>query len=72
MEKLKYYIKELSGGQNLTPRQRIIFMWWSLSLAFTMVFAECLWLCALMAASFAMASRYLKNMPIPEDDSDEL
>lgn len=72
MNKITYYIKEFSGGQNLTPRQRAISMWWSLSLAFAVIFAECLWFCALMVASFALASRYIKEVPIPEDDSAEL
>ena len=72
-QKLKYYIKELSGGQDLTPRQRVIFMWWSLSLTFTLFFAECLWLCALMVASFGLSSHYLKKeVPIPKDDSAEI
>ncbi len=72
-KKLKYLIKEISGGQDLTPRQRAIFMWWSLSLSFTLIFAECLPLCALMVASFVVSSRYLeKEVPIPEDDSAEL
>jgi hypothetical protein len=47
-------------------------MWWALSLTFAVIFAECLWLCALMVASFAWASHYIKEVPIPEDDSAEL
>ena len=72
MKKIKYILKEISGGQNLTPRQRAIFMWWALSLTFAVIFAECLWLLALMVGSFALASHYLKEVPIPEDDSAEL
>ena len=45
MKKIKYILKELSGGQELTMKQRGIFMWWSLSLTFAVIFAECLWLC---------------------------
>lgn len=71
-KKLKYYIKEISGGQDLTPRQRAIFMWWALSLTAAMLFAECLPLCALVVASFAWSSHYLKEVPIPEDDSREI
>ncbi len=72
MNKIKYYLKEIMGGQDLTPCQRAIFMWWALSLTFAVIFAECLWLCALMVASFALASHYIKEVPIPEDDSAEL
>ena len=72
MNKIIYYIKEFSGGQDLTPRQRGIFMWWAMSLTFAVIFAECLWFCALMVASFGIASRYLKEVPIPEDDSEKL
>lgn len=72
MNKIKYYLKEIMGGQDLTPRQRAIFMWWALSLTFAVIFAECLWLCALKVASFALASHYIKEVPIPEDDSAEL
>lgn len=73
MKKIKYYIKEFSGGQDLTPRQRAIFLWWSLSLTFTLIFAECLPLLALMVASFALSSHYLKKeVPVPDDDSAEL
>lgn len=72
-KKLKYIIKEISGGQNLTIRQRAIFTWWALSLTFTMMFAECLWLCAIMVVSFCVSSHYLeKEVPVPDDDSVEL
>jgi hypothetical protein len=71
-KKLKYIIKEISGGQDLTRRQRAIFTWWALSLTFTMIFAECLWLCAIMVVSFCVSSHYLKEVPIPDDDSAEL
>lgn len=73
MNKIKYYIKEVSGGQDLTPRQRAIFMWWATSLSFAVIFGECFWLCALMVASFGLASRYLKKeVPVPDDDSAEI
>lgn len=42
MRKIKYILKEIAGGQDLTPRQRAIFMWWGLSLTFAVIFAECL------------------------------
>ena len=48
MNKIKHYLKEIAGGQDLTPRQRAIFMWWALSLTFAVIFAECLWFCALI------------------------
>lgn len=66
MKKIKYILKELSGGQELTMKQRGIFMWWSLSLTFAVIFAECLWLCFLMVASFGIATHYLKQVPIPD------
>ena len=72
MNKIKYILKEIAGGQNRTPRQRAIFMWWAMSLTFAVIFAECLWLCALMVASFGFASHSLKEVPISEDDSEEL
>lgn len=73
MEKIKYYIKEFSGGQDLNNRQRAIFMWWASSLTLVMILAECLSLCALMVASFGLATHYLiKEVPIPDDDSPEL
>lgn len=72
MNKIKYYFKEIAGGQDLTPRQRAIFLWWALSLTFAVIFAECLWFCALMVASFALASCYIKEVPILKDDSAKL
>lgn len=73
MNKIIFCLKEIAGGQDLTPRQRAIFMWWALSLTFAVIFAECLWFCALMVASFALSSHYLKKeVPVPEDDSEEL
>ena len=72
MKKIKYILKELSGGQELTMKQRGIFMWWSLSLTFAVIFAECLWLCFLMVASFGIATHYLKQVSIPDDDSAEV
>lgn len=73
MKNIKYYIKELSGGQDLTPRQRAIVLWWSLSLCFTVIFGECLTLCALCVVSFAVSSHYLKKeVPVPKDESEEI
>lgn len=72
MNKIKYIIKEIAGGQELTPRQHAIFMWWTLSLTFAVIFAECFELCILMAISFALASNCMGEAPIPKDDSAEL
>lgn len=73
MEKIKYYIKEFTGGQDLNRRQRAIFMWWASSLTLALIFAECFWLCSLMVASFGIASQYLqKEVPVPDDDSPEI
>lgn len=35
MANLKYYIKEVTGGQLLNRKERAIFLWWSLSLLHT-------------------------------------
>lgn len=73
MNKIIFCLKEFSGGQNLTPRQRVIFMWWALSLTFTVIFGECLTLCALCVVSFAVSSHYLKKeVPVPKDESEEI
>lgn len=71
MESIKRIIKELTGGQNLTIRQRLIVMWWCFSLCFTLLFAECLWLCGICAASFALASRQINKIPLPDEDEEE-
>lgn len=63
MRKLIYIFKEISGGQHLTPRQRTIFMWWSTSLALSVVLAGSLLMCAIMVASFLVASVYMKELP---------
>lgn len=67
---IKRIIKEITGGQDLTIRQRLIAMWWALSLCFTCLFAECLWLCGLCLVSFAIASHYVKQIPIKDEEEE--
>lgn len=70
MKNIKYYLKEFSGGQDLTPKQRAILTWWGLSLTMTAVCAESLVACGFFLLNFMWASRYLDQVPIPEDESD--
>jgi hypothetical protein len=65
-------LKEFSGGQQpMTTRQRLIYVWWSVSLTMTILCAENLLICFLWVLSFGWASQYLKEVPIPEDEEDE-
>lgn len=72
MKPVKFYLKELSGGQDLTPRQRAIFLWWALSLCLALMCAESIVPCMVFVASFALASKYMDELPTPKDDSPEL
>ena len=63
------FLKEMSGGQsNLTPKQRLIFLWWAMSLTCTILFAECLWLCALAVGSLWWSSKYINQIPVGDDE----
>lgn len=73
MATLKYYIKEVTGGQLLNRKERAIFLWWSLSLCFTLILAESIPLLIIAVANFAISSRFLEKIPIskfplPDDE----
>ena len=74
MKKLiKYSIKEITGGQDLKPNHRAIFLWWLLSLVGLVVFAECLSVCYIAVGMFVVSSYFLtKYVPTPKDNSPEL
>ena len=69
---LKYAVKELSGGQDLKPVQRAIFMWWILTLMSLVIFAESATYCFVGVVMFALSSHFLKKLPTPKDNSPEL
>lgn len=71
MKKIKYILKTFTGGQDLTPRQRLIGMWWATSLSMTCMCAESIPALLFFVANFGISSHYLeKYVPVPEDDSD--
>lgn len=70
MEKIKHILKELSGGQKLTMKQRAIGIWWATSLAMTAMCAESIPALFFFVVNFGISSHYLeKYVPVPEDDS---
>lgn len=71
MRKFQYILKEISGGQNLTPRHRAIFMWWAMSLTLLLIFGESLVMAATMFISFGFASYFMGELPTPEENEED-
>ncbi len=75
MANLKYYLKEFSGGQLLNRKERAIFMWWALSLSFTLICAESIPLLVIAVANFGLSSKFVNKIPISKfplpDDEEE-
>lgn len=70
MKKIKYILKEFSGGQELTMKQRAIGIWWATSLAMAAMCAESIPALLFFVVNFGISSHYLeKYVPVPEDDS---
>lgn len=69
METIKFILKEFTGGQKLTIRQRAILLWWGLSIFSCLIFAESFTLLCVAAANVGIATKYMKELPTPQSIS---